>query len=68
MSLLFRSTMLQSARPMWMAMTSATRRNMSSHKKETDEEFDERWRAYFERKNIDGRKQKLQFNLLNDFF
>ncbi len=39
---------------MWMAMTSTVRRNMSSHNKETDEEFDERWRAYFDRPNIDG--------------
>jgi hypothetical protein len=29
---------------------------MSSHNKETDEEFDQRWKAYFERPNIDGMK------------
>ncbi|CAF1411514.1 unnamed protein product [Didymodactylos carnosus] len=29
-------------------------RSMSSHKKETDEEFDSRWEAYFNRPNIDG--------------
>ncbi len=45
---------------MWMAMTSTVRRNMSSHNKETDEEFDERWRAYFDRPNIDG----MQFESL----
>jgi hypothetical protein len=27
---------------------------MSSHNKETDGEFDERWKAYFDRPNIDG--------------
>jgi len=64
MALLFRSTLIQSltktTRPMWMAMTSTVRRNMSSHNKETDEEFDERWRAYFDRPNIDG----MQFESL----
>ncbi|CAF0793008.1 unnamed protein product [Didymodactylos carnosus] len=29
-------------------------RLMSSHKKETDEEFDSRWETYFNRPNIDG--------------
>jgi hypothetical protein len=60
MALLFRSTLIQTltktARPMWMAIGSTTRRNLSSHKKETDEEFDHRWKAYFDRPNIDGRK------------
>ena len=60
MALLLRSALAQalakSARPMWVAaMTSTGRRNMSSHKKETDEEFDERWKAYFDRPNIDGK-------------
>jgi hypothetical protein len=63
MALLFRSTLIQSlaktARPMWMSLASTTRRNMSSHNKETDEEFDQRWKAYFERPNIDGIKQKI---------
>lgn len=54
MSLLFRSALMKTTRPMWMSMTSTLRRNMSSHNKETDEEFDRRWKAYFERKNIDG--------------
>jgi hypothetical protein len=58
MALLFRSTLIQSltktTRPTWMAMTSTIRRDMSSHNKETDEEFDERWKAYFDRPNIDG--------------
>ncbi len=58
MAFLFRSTLIQSltktTRPMWMAMTSTTGRNMSSHNKETDAEFDQRWKAYFERQNIDG--------------
>lgn len=55
MALLFRSSLMKTVRPMWMAMTSTSRRNMSSHNKETDEEFDQRWKAYFERQNIDGR-------------
>ena len=58
MALLFRSTLIQSlaksARPMWTAMNATQRRTLSSHKKETDEEFDERWKAYFDRPNIDG--------------
>ncbi len=58
MALLFRSIFIQSltktTRPMWMNITSIGRRNMSSHNKETDEEFDKRWKAYFERQNIDG--------------
>jgi len=59
MALLFRSSMVKSVRPMWMAMTSTvSRRQMSSHNKETDAEFDQRWKAYFERPNIDGRKSK----------
>lgn len=40
-----------------MALT--TRRNMSSHNKETDAEFDQRWKAYFERPNIDGNDKNL---------
>ncbi|CAF4728224.1 unnamed protein product [Rotaria sp. Silwood1] len=59
MALLFRSTLIQTltktTRPMLMTMGSTTRRNMSSHNKETDEEFDHRWKAYFERSNIDGK-------------
>jgi len=55
MALLLRSALIQSlartTRPMLMA---TAQRNMSSHNKETDEEFDQRWKAYFERKNIDG--------------
>ena len=62
MALLFRSTLIQSmakaARPMWVSWAATSRRNMS-HKKETDEEFDQRWKAYFERPNIDGRKLKI---------
>jgi hypothetical protein len=54
MTHLFRSILFQSlnktTRPIWMAIP----RNMSSHNKETDEEFDERWKAYFDRPNIDG--------------
>lgn len=53
MALLLRSAL--ATRPMWMSMAWTARRNMSSHKKETDEEFDQRWKAYFERKNIDGK-------------
>ena len=60
MALLFRSTLIRSltktAQPMWVTMASTARRNMSSHSKETDEEFDERWKAYFDRSNIDGIK------------
>jgi len=48
-----------------MTMTSTLRRNMSSHNKETDEEFDQRWKAYFERKNIDGICNR---NSINIFF
>ena len=58
MALLFRSMLNQSltktTRPMWTIVTSTMYRHMSSHNKETDEEFDERWKAYFERPNIDG--------------
>lgn len=54
MALLLRSAAL-ATRPMWTSMAWTARRNMGSHKKETDEEFDQRWKAYFERKNIDGR-------------
>lgn len=57
MALLLRSAL--ATRPMWMSMAWTARRNMSSHKKETDEEFDQRWKAYFERKNIDGRSASL---------
>jgi hypothetical protein len=57
MALFLRSALIQSltkaTRPMLMA---TAHRNMSSHKKETDEEFDHRWKAYFERKNIDGKR------------
>ncbi|CAF4260975.1 unnamed protein product, partial [Rotaria sordida] len=57
---LFRSTLIQlltkTTRPMLMTMASTGRRNMSSHSKETDEEFDQRWKAYFERPNIDGKQ------------
>ncbi len=60
MALLFRSTLIQAltktTRPMWMSMVASGRRTMSSHSKETDEEFDRRWKAYFERQNIDGRQ------------
>jgi cytochrome c oxidase subunit 5a len=38
-------------------------RNMSSHKKETDEEFDQRWKAYFDRPNIDG-----NLNIIRKYF
>jgi len=55
MALLFRSMLMKKSRPMWMTMSSTIRRNMA-HKKETDEEFDQRWKAYFERPNIDGIK------------
>lgn len=54
MAYLFRSVVLQSlsktTRPMWTSI----QRNMSSHNKETDEEFDRRWKAYFDRQDIDG--------------
>jgi cytochrome c oxidase subunit 5a len=40
---------------MWLTM----QRNMSSHKKETDEEFDQRWKAYFDRPNIDGNLKRI---------
>lgn len=52
---IFNQTMNKSARPIWSALNAAqTRRAMSSHKKETDEEFDKRWKAFFDRPNIDG--------------
>ncbi|CAF1071281.1 unnamed protein product [Adineta ricciae] len=70
MALLLRSALAQaltkSVRPMWAAaMTSTGRRNMSSHKKETDEEFDERWKAYFDRPNIDGWDIRQGINHMN---
>ncbi|CAF4118415.1 unnamed protein product [Rotaria sp. Silwood2] len=69
MALLFRSTLIQSltktTRPMLMIMTSNARRNMSSHNKETDEEFDQRWKAYFERPNIDGWDIRQGINHMN---
>ncbi|CAF1166696.1 unnamed protein product [Rotaria sp. Silwood1] len=69
MALLFRSTLIQTltktTRPMLMTMGSTTRRNMSSHNKETDEEFDHRWKAYFERSNIDGWDIRQGINHMN---
>jgi len=66
MALLLRSSLIQAltktTRPMW---TSTTRRTLSSHKKETDEEFDQRWRAYFERPNIDGWDIRQGINHMN---
>lgn len=60
-------TWMKSARPMWAVMNTASRRQMSSHRKETDEEFDSRWKAYFDRPNIDGnplnRSEELNENI-----
>jgi cytochrome c oxidase subunit 5a len=41
---------------------------MSSHNKETDEEFDERWKAYFDRPNIDGSLIKKTKKYLSIYF
>jgi hypothetical protein len=41
---------------------------MSSHNKETDEEFDERWKAYFDRPNIDGSLIKETKKYLSIYF
>ncbi|CAF2981147.1 unnamed protein product [Rotaria socialis] len=65
MAYLFRSVLLQSlsktARPVWATM----QRNMSSHNKETDEEFDQRWKAYFDRPAIDGWDIRQGINHMN---
>ena len=55
MAYLLRSTLTQSVSKTARTMWTTVQRNMSSHKKETDEEFDQRWKAYFDRPNIDGR-------------
>ncbi|CAF3205151.1 unnamed protein product [Rotaria sp. Silwood2] len=65
MAYLFRSVFIQSlnktTRPIWTTM----HRNMSSHNKETDEEFDERWKAYFDRPEIDGWDIRQGINHMN---
>lgn len=66
MAFLFRSVLTQSlskaTRPMWATMG----RTMSSHNKETDAEFDARWKAYFERPEIDGSFKQINDAFLNE--